>query len=163
MRIAVGSDHAGFNLKQAILEHLTQQGIGLKDFGCYSTDAVDYPDIAAAVAVAVRDGTCDLGILICSNGVGISIAANKIEGIRAALCHDTFSARRAREHNDANILCMGEWVIGQGVAREVVNAFLSASFDAAERHVRRVDKISALDRTRGAALVHDEREVLNPN
>lgn len=150
MRIAVGSDHAGFRLKQAVVGHLTEQGYSVEDRGCYDTDSVDYPDIAARVAVDVAEGRCAFGILICSTGIGISIAANKVEGIRAALCHDTFSAHRAREHNDANVLCMGEWVIGPGLALEIVSTFLGAEFSHdAERHVRRVEKIGELDRTRG--------------
>lgn len=166
MRIAVGSDHAGFRLKQVVIEHLTEQGYAVEDRGCYNGDAVDYPDIAARVAAEVIGGRCAYGILICSTGIGISIAANKIEGIRAALCHDTFSARRAREHNDANVLCMGEWVIGPGLAREIVTAFLTSEFSHdAERHVRRVGKIGALDRTRGNGSVslENQPEVLNTN
>lgn len=159
MRIAVGSDHAGFRLKQAVIEHLTEQGHAVEDRGCYDTDSVDYPDIAERVAAEVTEGRCAFGILICSTGIGISIAANKIEGIRAALCHDTFSAHRAREHNDANILCMGEWVVGPGLAREIVTAFLQAEFSHdAERHVRRVAKISALDRTRGSAAAQRQSQ-----
>src|SRR5262245_19016214 len=147
MQIAVGSDHAGFTLKQAVLDHLGEQGHGTLDRGCYTTDSVDYPDIAAAGAEAVNDGTCDFGILICSTGIGISIAANKIDGIRAGLCHDTFSAHRAREHTDANIACLGEWVVGPGLARDIVTTFLTAEFASdAERHVRRVRKIATLER-----------------
>ena len=152
MLIAVGSDHAGIHLKQTLAEHLTEQGYGVEDFGCYDTDSVDYPDIAVAVATAVAEGRCDRGILVCSNGVGMSMAANKIAGVRAALCHDTFSVRRSREHNNANVLCLGEWVIGPGLARDIVNLFVTTEFSAeAERHVRRVAKIDALDHEAPAA------------
>ncbi|MBI4496461.1 MAG: ribose 5-phosphate isomerase B [Chloroflexi bacterium] len=146
MRIALGSDHAGFRLKQTVAEFLAEWSHEVEDYGCYDTLPVDYPDVAREVGLAVAEGRCDRGILVCSNGVGMSIAANKVQGIRAALCHDTFSARRCREHNDANVLCLGEWVIGQGVARELVWAFLTTGFLADhERHVRRVGKIAALD------------------
>ena len=163
MRIAVGSDHAGFRLKQAVIGHLAEQGYLVEDRGCYDTDSVDYPDIAVEVAAEIAEGRCAAGILICSTGIGISIAANKIEGIRAALCHDTFSAHRAREHNDANVLCMGQWVIGPGLALEIVSTFLNAEFSQdAERHVRRVDKIGELDRTRGAGR-ENQPAVANTN
>ena len=139
--IAIGSDHAGFHLKQLVIELLSEMGHGFEDFGCYNTQSVDYPDIARAVAEAVSQGKFDHGILICSTGIGMSISANKVKGIRAALCHDTFSARRAREHNDANILCLGEWVLGQGLAREIVNTYLNSKFTGG-RHSRRIEKIS---------------------
>ena len=144
MRIAVGSDHAGFGLKQATLSLLSELGHTYEDFGCHDTSSVDYPDIALPLAEAVSQGTFERGILICSTGVGMSIAANKVAGIRAALCHDTFSARRSREHNDANILCMGEWVAGKGVAREIVMAYLSSDF-VGGRHARRVEKVHHIE------------------
>lgn len=144
MRIAVGSDHAGFQLKQAVLSFFSERGLEYQDFGCYDETSVDYPDIALPVAQAVAEGQFDHGILICSNGVGMSICANKVRGIRAALCSDTFSARRAREHTDANILCMGGLAIGPGLARELVQAYLDAAF-LGGRHARRVEKIRALD------------------
>jgi len=144
VRIAIGSDHAGFGLKQAMMSLLSELGHSYEDFGCYDTSCVDYPDIGQPVAEAVSQGRFDHGILICSTGVGMSIAANKVRGIRAALCQDTFSARRAREHNDANVLCLGEWVIGQGRAREVVTIYLSSEF-VGGRHARRVEKIDALE------------------
>ena len=144
MRIAIGSDHAGWNLKQSIMGQLTEMGHSYEDFGCYDTTSVDYPDIGRRVAQAVAEGRFDQGILICSTGVGMSMVANKVKGIRAALCHDPFCARRAREHTDANILCLGEWAIGQGLAREVVAAYLSAEF-VGGRHARRLEKIKILE------------------
>jgi ribose 5-phosphate isomerase B len=144
MRIAIGSDHAGFALKQNVIGMLTELGHSYQDFGCYSNASVDYPDIGRPVAEAVSQGKFDRGILICASGIGMSIVANKIAGIRAAVCHDTFSARRAREHNDVNVLCLGEWVIGQGLMREVVTTYLSTKF-AGGRHARRVEKIRAIE------------------
>lgn len=144
MHIAVGSDHAGFGLKQATLSLLSELGHTYEDFGCHDTSSVDYPDIAVPLAEAVSQGKFERGILICSTGVGMSIAANKIHGIRAALCHDTFSARRSREHNDANILCMGEWVAGKGLAREIVMAYLDSDF-VGGRHARRVEKVHHIE------------------
>ena len=145
MRIAIGSDHAGFTMKQAIVGLLSELGHKYEDFGCFNCSSVDYPDIARPVAEAVSQKKFDHGILICSTGIGMSIVANKVPGIRAALCHDTFSARRAREHNDANVLCLGEWVIGQGLMREIVTTYLSADF-VGGRHAKRVEKIHALER-----------------
>jgi ribose 5-phosphate isomerase B len=144
MRIAIGSDHAGFALKQAVISLLSELGHSYEDFGCYNSTSVDYPDIARPVAEAVAQDKYDRGILMCATGVGMGIVANKVSGIRAAPCSDTFSARRAREHNDANVLCLGEWVIGQGLAREIVTTYLSADF-VGGRHARRVQKIRALE------------------
>ncbi len=144
MRIAIGSDHAGFRLKQVLLEHVASLGHESSDFGCPDERSVDYPDFAVPLAQAVLTGEQDLGILVCSTGVGMSIAANKLKGIRAALCHDTFSARRARRHTDANILCLGSWCIGEGAARDVVEAFLDGEFQGG-RHVRRLEKVRALE------------------
>jgi ribose 5-phosphate isomerase B len=144
MRVAIGSDHAGFALKGNMREHLTSLGHEPFDLGCASEASVDYPDVAFPLAKAVAAGEYDLGVLICSNGVGMSIAANKVNGVRAALCHDTFSARRARQHTDANVLCLGAWAIGPGVAREILEAFLEGQFEGG-RHARRVDKIKALE------------------
>jgi len=144
MRIAIGSDHAGFRLKQVLLEHVASLGHESSDFGCPDETSVDYPDFAVPLAQAVIAGEQDMGILICSTGVGMSIAANKLKGIRAALCHDTFSARRARQHTDANILCLGSWCIGEGAARDVVEAFLNGEFQGG-RHVRRLEKVKALE------------------
>ena len=144
MRITIGCDHAGYSLKQAVMGLLTELGYGYEDFGCYNTTSVDYPDIGRAVAEAVAQGDFDRGILICSTGLGMSMVANKVSGIRAALCHDTFSARRAREHNDANVLCLGEWVLGQGLMRDIVTTFLSSEF-VGGRHARRLEKIRHLE------------------
>ncbi len=145
MRVAVGCDHAGFNLKQSLAGLLSELGHEHEDFGCFDTSSVDYPDIALAVAEAVSERSFDCGLLVCSTGIGMSIVANKVKGVRAAVCHDTFSARRAREHNDANVLCLGEWVVGQGLARDIVATYLGAEF-AGGRHARRIEKITALER-----------------
>ncbi len=147
MRIAIGSDHAGFDLKEVLKEHLASLSHEVDDFGCPDETSVDYPDIARPLAEAVAGGRCDLGVLICSNGVGMSIAANKVRDVRAALCHDPFSARRAREHTDANVLCLGSWCIGRGLALEVLEAFLQGRFQGG-RHARRLDKVRALDESR---------------
>jgi len=145
MKIVIGSDHGGFHLKEQIKEFLTAQGIEILDCGTFSTDSVDYPDYACKVAQAVVAGEAERGILICGTGIGVSIAANKIAGIRAALCGDTFSAQMCREHNDANILCMGERVIGPGLAEKIVETYLHSSFQGG-RHQRRVDKIKQLEK-----------------
>ncbi|MHB8171130.1 MAG: ribose 5-phosphate isomerase B [Thermincolia bacterium] len=145
MKLAIGSDHGGFRLKEEIKEFLSEEGVVFEDFGTDSPDSVDYPDIAEKVAEAVLAGRCNKGILICGTGIGISIAANKLPGIRAALCHDTFSAKATREHNDSNILAMGERVIGFGLAREIVRTWLGTDF-AGGRHATRVGKIGDLER-----------------
>ncbi len=144
MKIAIGSDHAGFPLKEAVKKHLEKKGLEYKDFGTYSQESCDYPDIAKDVALGVKNGEFTFGILICGTGIGISIAANKVKGIRAALCHDTFSAKAARAHNNANILAMGARVIGEGLACEIVDAFLASNFEGG-RHQRRVDKIHLIE------------------
>jgi len=144
MRIAIGSDHGGLNLKEEIKTMLTEKHVEFHDFGTHSTESVDYPDIARAVGQAVVSGEYTRGIVICGTGIGISIAANKIKGIRAALCHDVFSAKMSREHNDANVLAMGERVIGPGLACMIVDTWLNTDF-AGGRHGRRVDKISQLE------------------
>jgi ribose 5-phosphate isomerase B len=144
MQIAIGSDHAGLKLKSAVISYLSELGHSYEDFGTYDANSVDYPDIGRTVATAVVEKKYDLGILICSTGVGMSIAANKVKGIRAALCHDTFAAARAREHTDCNILCMGEWCIGQGIGRAIVKAFLDAEF-VGGRHARRLEKLHDLE------------------
>ncbi len=133
-----------YALSVLIIGLLAEMGHTYEDFGCYNTEPVDYPDFGQAVAEAVAQGRFDQGILVCSTGIGMSMVANKVCGIRAALCHDTFSARRAREHNDANVLCLGEWVIGQGVALEIVRTYLTSAF-AGGRHERRLDKMRALE------------------
>ena len=145
MRIAIGSDHAGYNLKQDVIKLLEELGHQVRDVGAYSAEPSDYPDFATIVGQMVTNGEADLGILICGTGIGMSIAANKIKGVRAAACYDVFTARMAREHNDANVLCLGAWVIGRGVAMEVVKTFLESSFSGAERHQRRLAKIKALE------------------
>ena len=144
MKIAVGSDHAGYQLKLAAIRLLMDKRLDFVDVGCNSTDSGDYPDYARKVADLVAEGTCDLGLLFCGTGIGMSIAANKVRKIRAAVCSDTFSARAAREHNDANILCVGERVVGQGLAMELVDVFLEAKF-LGGKHQRRVDKIMSIE------------------
>jgi ribose 5-phosphate isomerase B len=139
--IALGSDHGGFELKQEVMKHLQERKIEYKDFGTYSKDSCDYPVFAKKVAEAVVNKECEFGILICGTGIGISIAANKIKGIRAALCHDCFSAEATREHNDANILAMGARVIGAGLALKIVDTFLDTPFSNDERHIRRIGLI----------------------
>jgi ribose 5-phosphate isomerase B len=143
MRIAIGCDHRGLDLKQFIMGLLTEVGHSYEDFGCYTTEAVDYPDIAKKVAGAVGNGSFDCGILICSTGIGMSIAANKVRGIRAALCHDVFGARRARQHNDANILCLGAGQERDSV-HEILEAYLTTEFEGG-RHLRRLNKIKDLE------------------
>ena len=144
MRISIGCDHGGLRLKEDVKRYLDERKIEWKDVGTYSSDSVDYPDISRAVALAVTRGECDRGIIICGTGIGVSIAANKIKGIRAALCHDTFSAQMSREHNDANILTMGERVIGPGLGLAIVDKWLTTEF-AGGRHARRVAKIADLE------------------
>jgi len=143
MKVAIGSDHAGFNLKKEIIVVLEYKGYEVLDCGCFSPDSVDYPDIAEAVADEVLKDNI-FGIVICGTGIGISIAANKIPGIRAALCHEPFSARMSREHNDANILALGARITGTGLAIEIVKTFLDTSF-AGDRHALRVDKIRQIE------------------
>ncbi|WP_317366943.1 ribose 5-phosphate isomerase B [uncultured Tyzzerella sp.] len=139
--IGIGSDHGGFHLKSEVIKYLEANNIPFKDYGTYSTEAVDYPIYSKKVANDVANGTLDKGILICGTGIGISIAANKVKGVRAALCHDVFSAKATREHNNANILAMGERVIGPGLALEIVKAFLDTPFSNDARHIKRVDMI----------------------
>jgi len=145
MRIAIGSDHAGFELKQEVGAYLRQLGCDVLDLGTHSTAPVDYPDFAEAVGLAVTEGKGDRGILICGSGVGASVAANKIPGIRAAVCHDTYSAHQGVEHDDMNVLVMGGRIIGVEMARELVRAFVSARFTQEERHVRRLKKVEAIE------------------
>lgn len=139
--IALGSDQAGYELKQVVMRHLEERGLSYKDYGSYSTDPVDYPVYGKKVAHAIVDGECDKGILICGTGIGISIAANKVPGIRAAVCSDCFSAEATRLHNDANILAFGARVVGPGLAEKIVDIFLDTEFSGVERHKRRVDMI----------------------
>lgn len=139
--IAIACDHGGFAYKQTIMQHLADRQIEFRDFGTYTPDSCDYPDFAKPVARAVASGEYDKGILICGTGIGMSIAANKIRGIRAAVCGDAFSARATREHNDANILCMGARVISEAKALEITDIFLDTPFSGDERHIRRISKI----------------------
>ena len=139
--IAIGSDHGGYALKQALMAHLDKRGLEYKDFGTYSEASCDYPVYAKAVANAVVNGECDRGILICGTGIGVSMTANKIHGIRAALCSDCFSAEATRQHNDANILCMGARVVGEGLALKIADTFLDTPFSNDERHIRRISQI----------------------
>lgn len=136
--IALGCDQGGYELMQEVKKHLEKRGLEYQDFGTYSMDSVDYPVYGKKVAHAVADGTCEKGILICGTGIGISICANKVKGVRAALCHDVFSAQATREHNDANVLAMGGRVVGPGLALMIVDTFLDTPFSEAERHIRRI-------------------------
>lgn len=139
--IAIGNDHGGYELKKEIIKYLEEKKIPYKDYGCDSLEACDYPVYAQKVANAIVNKECEKGILICGTGIGISIAANKVKGIRAALCHDCFSAEATRLHNDANILAMGARVIGSGLAVKIVDTFLNADFSEEERHQKRIDLI----------------------
>jgi RpiB/LacA/LacB family sugar-phosphate isomerase len=149
MEIAVGADHAGFVLKQDLAEFLRQSGHTVMDLGTFSTEPVDYPDYAEAVALAIREGRAARGILVCGSGVGASVAANKIPGIRACLCHDIFSAHQGVEDDSMNILVLGGRVIGTFLARDLVSAFLAAEFSGKERHRRRLEKIRLLEEKYG--------------
>jgi RpiB/LacA/LacB family sugar-phosphate isomerase len=152
MRVALGADHAGFGLKQSLRDYLTKLGHEVVDVGTHNTDAVDYPDYAEAVCTALRDVRAERGIVVCGSGVGASIAANKIPGIRAGLCHDTYSAHQGVEHDAMNVLVLGGRVVGPEVAYELVRAFLAAEFSGEARHQRRLDKVNAIEAryTRGA-------------
>jgi ribose 5-phosphate isomerase B len=144
MRIALGCDHRGRNLKRVAIDVITARGDNYQDFGSNDTTSVDYPDIARRVAETVAKGDFRFGILICSSGIGMSMAANKIKGIRAAVCQDVFTASRARQHNDANVLCLGEDVVGPGLAKEIVGVFLDTGFEGG-RHIARIEKMRALE------------------
>ena len=144
MKLIIGSDHGGFFLKNKIIEHLKNENYDVEDVGCYSTDSCDYPDIAKLVCKKVITEQA-LGILVCGTGIGMSIYANKIKGIRASHCTDTFSARLTRQHNDSNVLCLGERITGFGLALDIVDEWLNASFEGG-RHQRRVDMINMLDK-----------------
>lgn len=145
MRVAVGADHAGFPLKEKLAKLLAEQGYAILDVGTHSEEAVDYPDYAAAVGSAVREGRADRGVIVCGSGAGAAIAANKIRGVRAALAHDTYTAHQSVEHDDANVIALGSRVVGEALAFEAASAFLAARFTGEERHVRRVGKIKALE------------------
>ncbi len=145
MKIAIACDHAALKLKNDVVKHLEGKGYEVLDFGIHEDGAVDYPDYALPVAEAVACGNADKGILICGTGIGMSISANKVKGIRCALCSDTFSAHATREHNDANVLAFGERVVGAGLALDIVDTFLSTEFSGAERHANRIAKITAIE------------------
>ena len=142
MKICIGSDHGGYALKLELIEHLKARGFEVSDVGCDSDKSCDYPIYAKAVTDAIVEKKADLGILVCGTGIGMSMAANKVEGIRAALCHDVFSAKATREHNNANILCMGARVVGAGLAEMIVDTFVDTPFSNDERHIRRISMYS---------------------
>lgn len=141
MKLAIGCDHGGYLLKVELLKHLKEKGYEVKDFGCDSTDSVDYPEYARAVAKAVASGEADKGIVICTTGIGVSIVANKVKGIRAALCSETTSARLTRMHNDANVLALGGGIISTCLAKDIVDTFLTTDFCGEEKHARRISHI----------------------
>lgn len=141
MIISVASDHGGFALKEKVKEHLEKRGFEVKDFGCYDQESCDYPDFGRPAAKAVADGECDLGVLICTTGIGMSMVANKIPGVRAALCGDSLSASLTRQHNNANVLVMGAGIVGPDLAMSILDTFMDTPFSEAERHIRRVNKI----------------------
>jgi ribose 5-phosphate isomerase B len=151
MRVVIGSDHAGFELKAPIIAQLEALGHSPLDVGTYSTTAVDYPDIARAVAGAIIDGKADIGILLCGSGVGGCVAVNKFPGIRGGLCHDTYSAHQGVEDDDVNVLCLGGRIVGRALAAEIVKTFLAARFSGLERHRRRIEKINEIERQFGTA------------
>lgn len=144
MKIQAGSDHAGLALKRQLVDHLRRQGHEVLDVGTHDSNSTDYPDYAVLVARAVADGTAEAGLLVCGTGQGMAMTANKVNGVRAAVCHDTFSARSTRAHNDANVLCIGERVVGFGLAEDILRAFLETPFEGG-RHQRRVEKMKAVE------------------
>lgn len=141
MKVAIGCDHGGINLKPVLVDYLNKKSIEFKDFGCFSSQSIDYNEFGKSVAQAVANKEYDFGILICGTGIGMSIVANKVKGIRCGHCHDVFSAKMTRLHNDANVLALGERVVGPGLMVEIVDAFLSTPFSNDERHLRRIEKI----------------------
>jgi ribose 5-phosphate isomerase B len=145
MRLALSSDHAGYALKRDLAAILGQKGHAVLDLGTHSTAPVDYPDAAESVALALQNGDADRGIIVCGSGAGVSIAANKFAGIRAAVCHDTYTAHQAVEHDDMNVLCLGSRVIGASLAQDIVAAFLGATFSGETRHLRRLEKVLAFE------------------
>jgi len=145
MKIAIGADHAGFPLKDVVIRSVEAAGHTVLDLGTFDTKPVDYPDYALAVGRALQRGEADRGILICGSGVGVSVAANKLHGIRAGVCHDTYSAHQSVEHDNMNVLCMGARIIGPALVQELVTTFLGAEFTGEERHLRRVGKIAAME------------------
>lgn len=146
LRVALGGDHAGFSLKSAIAEHYGDRLTTLIDCGTDSTERCDYPDFAISVSRELINGNADRGIVVCGSGVGVSVAANKIPGIRAAICHDTYSAHQGVEHDDMNVLCIGGRIIGSELAFEIINAFLNASYTPGERHAKRLEKVFEIER-----------------
>ena len=146
MKIAVGCDHGALDLKNTVVAHLTAKGYEVQDFGTYTKDSCDYPDFAAAAAKAVAAGECDKGIVLCTTGIGVSITANKIPGIRCALLSDLMSARLTREHNDTNVMALGAGVVGQMLALEIVDTWVGTEFSHNARHQRRIDKVMALEK-----------------
>ena len=149
MKIALGSDHAGAALKRELVEYLSELGHDTVDFGADGSCSVDYPQYAFRVAQGVAEGIYDRGILVCGTGLGMSMAANKVPGVRAALCHECYSARMSREHNDANILCLGQRVVGPGLAKDVVEVFLATPFSQGENHLRRLGQVGQYEAQRG--------------
>jgi ribose 5-phosphate isomerase B len=145
MRVAVGADHAGFEMKRDLAGVLAQQGHEILDLGTHSSAPVDYPDIAEAVANALRNGQVDRGVIVCGSGAGVAVAACKFPGVRAAVCHDAYTARQSVEHDDVNVMCVGSRVVGAALARMLVETFLAASFSAEDRHLRRLAKIDAIE------------------
>jgi ribose 5-phosphate isomerase B len=145
MKIAIACDHGGFRLKNVLIENMKAQGVEVVDFGTYSEESCDYPDYASKAAKAVANGECDRGVVVCGTGIGVTITANKVKGIRCALCHDVFSAKATRAHNDANMIAMGQRVIGEGLAVEILNAWLHTEFEGG-RHIKRIEKMMALER-----------------
>ena len=145
MKIAIGCDHGALALKNKLVSHLEKRGFEVKDFGTYTLDSCDYPDFAGAAAKAVASGECSRGIVLCTTGIGVSIAANKVKGIRCALLSDLMSARMTREHNDTNMMAIGAAVVGEGLALEIVDTWLDTEFSHNERHQRRIDKVMALE------------------
>ena len=145
MKISMASDHGGFELKESLKQWLTEQGHEVCDYGCHSKDSCDYPDFAGPAARAVADGACERGIVICTTGIGVSISANKVKGVRCAHVTDCFSAEATRQHNDANMLALGARVTGEGLALKITDIFLSTPYSGAERHTRRISKITAYE------------------
>ena len=146
MKISIGCDHGALALKNIVVEHLQKQGHEVKDFGTYTLDSCDYPEFAAAAAQAVADGTCDKGIVLCTTGIGVSITANKIKGIRCALLSDVLSAKMTRLHNDTNVMALGAGIVGTNLALEIVDVWLGTEFSGEARHQRRIDKVMALEK-----------------
>ena len=144
--ISIGSDHGGYELKMAVINHLQEKGFECKDYGCYGLDSCDYPEFGRAAAEAVANGECEKGIVICTTGIGISITANKVAGVRCALCADTLSAKMTRLHNNSNMLAMGAGIVGEMLALEIVDVWMETEFSHNERHQRRIDKVMALEK-----------------